>query len=34
MPAPQIDLNRVYRVNRLTGEMGACQYAIKDSASG
>jgi hypothetical protein len=34
MPAPQIDLNRVYRVNRLTGEMGACQYAIKDSTVG
>ncbi|MFC5067864.1 hypothetical protein [Flaviflagellibacter deserti] len=34
MPAPQIDLNRVYRVNRLTGEMGACQYAIKDNTVG
>lgn len=34
MPAPQIDLNRIYRVNRLTGEMGACQYAIKEGTPG
>jgi hypothetical protein len=34
MPAPQIDLNRIYRVNRLTGEMGACQYAVKDGSMG
>ena len=29
-PAPQQDLNRVYRVDRLTGEVTACQFAIKD----
>jgi hypothetical protein len=32
--APQIDLNRIYRVNRLTGEMGACQYANKEGTIG
>lgn len=34
MPAPQIDLNRLYKVNRLTGEMGACQYAIREGSVG
>ncbi|BCJ90382.1 hypothetical protein IZ6_11170 [Terrihabitans soli] len=34
LPAPQIDLNRIYRVNRLTGEMGACQYAVKPDTVG
>ena len=34
LPAPQIDLNRLYLVNRLTGEMGACQYAIKENTVG
>jgi hypothetical protein len=29
-PAPQQDLNRLYRVDRLTGEVIACQFAIKD----
>jgi hypothetical protein len=33
-PAPQIDLNRIYRVDKFTGEMGACQYAIKDGTVG
>jgi hypothetical protein len=32
-PAPQQDLNRMYRVDRVTGEMGACAFAIKDEAS-
>jgi hypothetical protein len=26
--APEIDLNRIYRVNTATGEVGACQYAL------
>lgn len=30
MPAPQQDLNRVYRVDRANGEVVACQFAIKD----
>lgn len=34
VPAPQTDLNRIYRINRLTGEMGACQYAIRDGTVG
>jgi len=27
--APATDLNRVYRVDRSTGEMGACQYGLE-----
>lgn len=33
-PAPTVEVNRIYRVNRYTGEMGACQYAIKDGTVG
>lgn len=29
-PAPQQDLNRLYRVDRLTGEVTACQFAVKN----
>jgi hypothetical protein len=32
--APQTDLNRIYRVDRYTGEVAACQYAIKDGTVG
>ena len=32
--APQIDLNRVYRVDVFTGEVGACQYAVQDGNIG
>jgi hypothetical protein len=32
--APQKDLNRIYRVDRLTGEVGACQYGVKEDNSG
>jgi hypothetical protein len=28
LAAPEIDLNRVYRVDTATGEVGACQYAL------
>ena len=31
--APQIDINRIYRVDRVTGEMGACQYGIAKEGS-
>jgi hypothetical protein len=34
LAAPQTDLNRVYRVDRATGEMGACQYGLKDKSVG
>ena len=33
-PSPQTDLNRVYRMDRQTGEMGACQYGLKENAVG
>ncbi len=33
MPAPHQELNRIFRVDRATGEMGACNYAIKDENS-
>ena len=33
VPAPQQDLNRVYRIDRATGEVIACQFAIKDDSS-
>jgi hypothetical protein len=34
LAAPQTDLNRVYRVDRLTGEMTACQYGPKEGTFG
>jgi hypothetical protein len=33
-PAPQTDLNRVYRVDRVTGEVGACQYGLQENSIG
>ena len=33
-PAPQTDLNRIYRVDRATGEVGACQYGLKEGSVG
>jgi hypothetical protein len=32
--APATDLNRVYRVDRSTGEMGACQYGLQEGTIG
>jgi hypothetical protein len=34
LPAPQTDLNRVYRVDVATGEVGACQYGLKEKTVG
>ena len=34
LAAPETDLNRVYRLNRATGEMGACQYGLKENTIG
>ncbi len=34
VPAPQIDLNRMYRIDRVTGEVSACQYGVNTSAEG
>ena len=28
LAAPEVDLNRVYRLDKATGEMGACQYGL------
>lgn len=33
-PAPQTDLNRVYRVDRVTGEVTSCQYGLKEGGVG
>jgi hypothetical protein len=34
VPAPQTDLNRLYRIDRVTGEVGACQYGLKEGSLG
>ncbi len=33
LAAPASDLNRIYRLDKATGEMGACQFGLKDSGS-
>lgn len=30
LAAPQTDLNRVFRLDKATGEVGACQYGLKE----
>ena len=32
--APQHDLNRIYRVDRETGEVSACQYGVDENNTG
>ena len=34
LAAPETDLNRVYRLDRSTGEVGACQYGLKEGTVG
>lgn len=34
LAAPEIDLNRVYRLDTATGEVGACQYGLKEGSIG
>ena len=34
VPAPQIDLNRVYRIDRSTGEVTSCQYGLREDSVG
>ncbi|KMO15232.1 hypothetical protein [Methylobacterium platani] len=34
VPAPQADLNRVYRVDKATGEVISCQYGLQDNTIG
>jgi hypothetical protein len=33
LAAPETDLNRVYRLERSTGEIGACQYGLKEASA-
>jgi hypothetical protein len=33
-PAPQTDLNRIYKVDKATGEVGACQFQLKEGGVG
>ena len=32
LAAPQIDLNRIYRLDKTTGEVAACQFALKEGS--
>ena len=34
LAAPQIDLNRIFRLDKATGEVGACQYGPKEGTPG
>ncbi|MDE2364188.1 MAG: hypothetical protein KGM42_16040 [Hyphomicrobiales bacterium] len=34
LAAPEIVLNRVYRLDKATGEVGACQYGLKEGTIG
>lgn len=34
VPAPQTDLNRVYRIDRVTGEVISCQYGLQEGTVG
>lgn len=33
-PAPETDLNRIYRVDRASGEVSACQYGLQEGGIG
>jgi hypothetical protein len=34
LAAPEVELNRVYRLDTLSGEIGACQYGDKEGTIG
>jgi hypothetical protein len=34
VPAPQTDLNRIYRIDRVTGEVSSCQYGLQENSVG
>src|SRR4051794_17042228 len=34
VPAPQTDLNRVYRIDKVTGEVISCQYGLQEGTVG
>lgn len=33
LAAPEIDLNRIFRLDKATGEVGACQFGLKEGSS-
>ena len=33
-PAPQTDLNRIYRVDKYSGEVSSCQYGLQEGSVG
>ena len=32
LAAPEIDLNRIFRLDKTTGEIGACQYGLQEGS--
>ena len=34
LAAPSVDLNRIYRLDKVTGELSACQYGLKEGTVG
>ena len=34
LAAPQVNLNRIYRLDKATGEVAACQYGLKEGTIG
>ena len=34
VPAPQTDLNRIYRVDKYSGEVSSCQYGLQEGTVG
>lgn len=32
LASPQIDLNRIFRLDKTTGEIGACQFGLKEGS--
>lgn len=34
VPAPQTDLNRLYRVDKYSGEVSSCQYGLQEGSVG
>jgi hypothetical protein len=32
LAAPEIDLNRIFRLDKASGEVGACQYGLKEGS--
>ncbi|MGA0594109.1 hypothetical protein [Enterovirga sp. CN4-39] len=34
VPAPQTDLNRIYRIDKYSGEVSSCQYGLQEGSVG